>query len=259
MLAARAYASRSYGLSLVGQITESGEFLRKAVNIREQIAADAPDDSGAQRELANVRYRLGVMGAQNGHPDTALTDLREALRIQLEQEAKHPDVQLRSDIASTHHFLGISLGALGRYDEALAEFRAAIAIREPALAADERDGRSRSLLAGNYAEQADVLLRARRLPDALASIRHAISLQRQTLSVDPRVVPVRINLASYSGRLATIYGALGATREAAETWATARTLFDQLAKEGHLTSPELKAEAEHARVEAARTAAAFVK
>ncbi len=254
-LAAKAYASRSYGLSLAGQDTDAEYWLRKALPMRQKLVEQAPGDLDAQRELSGLYYRLGSWG-QKG-PENAITDLQQALKIQLALEEKKPDQMTRLAMASTRHFLGVSLGGLGRYDEALQEFHTAIAIREPILAADERDARTRSMLAGNYGEQAEVLLRAKRFPDALASIRHAITLDQQTLAVDAKVVPVRITLAEHEGRLAAIYAATGDTREAAYAWRRSVAVFDQLDREGYLTIPAVRADAERARTEAARTTAAL--
>ncbi|MCU1327254.1 MAG: ppkA [Bryobacterales bacterium] len=256
-LTARAYASRSYGLSIAGEAAEASSWLRKALPIREQIAANSPDDPGARRELANIRYRLGIMGVENNRPADALADLKEAIRIQEELARLRPDREINLDRASTHHFTGMALGMLRRYDEALAEFRDAIALREPVLAADERDARTRSMLAGNYGEQADVLLRAKRLPEALASAKRAVALGQQALAVDPKVFPIRISLATYECRMAAIYGAMGDLKSAAETWHRAVNIYDQLERQGHITAADVRAEAEHARAEAARTTAAL--
>jgi len=251
-LAAKAYASRSYGLSIAGQDAEADYWLRKALPIRLKLAESAPESLDAQRELGAIHYRLGVLTQNN--PAGAIGDLQEALRIQKLLEKKKPDTQTRLAMASTHHFLGVSLGAMNRYDEALAEFQQAIDLREPVLAADERDARTRSMLAGNYGERGVVLIRQKKFPEALASMHRAITLNQQALAVDPRVVPIRITLADYEGRLATIYGATGAMREAADSWRRATAMFDQLEREGHLTIPDVRAMAEHARTEAARTA-----
>ncbi len=253
-LVAKAYASRSYGLSIAGQDTEADYWLRKALPIRLKLAESAPESLDTQRELGAIHYRLGVLTQNN--PAVAIGDLQEALRIQKLLEKKKPDTQTRLAMASTHHFPGVSLGAMNRYDEALAEFQQAIDLREPVLAADERDARTRSMLAGNYGERGVVLIRQKKFPEALASMRRAIALNQQALAVDPRVVPIRITLADYEGRLATIYGATGATREAADSWHRATVMFDQLEREGNLTIPDVRAMAEHARTEAARTATA---
>ena len=85
---------------------------RKALPIRERLAADSPNNTTAQRDLANVYYRMGVMETQSGRPAAALPDLSSALVTQerILRTDKY-DEQLRSDMASTRHFLGTALGA----------------------------------------------------------------------------------------------------------------------------------------------------
>lgn len=101
-LAARAYASRAYGLSIAGQDTEADYWLRKALPIREKPAASAPESLDAQRERGAIHYRLGVRTQSN--PRMAIGDLREALRTQKLLEKKKPDTQTRLAMASTPTF-----------------------------------------------------------------------------------------------------------------------------------------------------------
>ena len=255
-LLAKAYTSTAYGYGIFGRWDDALNYFRKALPIREQIAAETPDSREAQRELANIHYRIGVIEAQANRPRNALADLHEALRIQtamLRPDIK--DEQVRSDIAATHHFLGVALGATGDFTEALSHFSQAIAIREPTLAADARDARTRSMLAGNYAEQSTVLLRCGRRKDALASIRRAVDLQRRLLAVDVRGVPVRMQLADFEARLASIYAERADWHNAAQSWTRAVSVYDELDHEGHLRSPDERADAEQARLEARRCAA----
>jgi tetratricopeptide (TPR) repeat protein len=159
-------------------------------------------------------------------------------------------------MASTHHFLGVALGALGRNQEALNRFNEAIALRERALLDDEHDARTRSMLAGNYSERALVLLNKGAQQDALASIQHAIGLQRQLLAVDPRGVPARISMATYESRLATICAAANQGQEAAQAWRRAVAFYDDLKRGGYLSAPDVVRDSERAHAEAARLGAA---
>ena len=83
--------------------------------------------------------------------------LEEALALQTALvDDDRQNRQLRSDVASTQHFIAVSLTKLNRPLEALSHLDAAIALRESMLAEDGRDARTRNLLAGNYAEQSKV-------------------------------------------------------------------------------------------------------
>src|SRR6185369_12119567 len=97
------------------------------------IAVDSPGNTAAQRELANLYYRIGVTETQSGRAASALPDLRGALAIQTRLlQAGDEDERLRSEVASTRHFLGTALGQTGELLRALAEFWQAISIREEA-------------------------------------------------------------------------------------------------------------------------------
>ncbi len=251
-LLADTWASVSTGLNIGGKPDEAIAALRNAVPIREKLAA-TPADLREQRDLASLRYRLGVIEAQSNMAPAALTDLTECLRIQTEL-LRHPgnEVQIRFELASTHHFFGVALGQLGRNAEALEHFSQAIALREAALSEDDHDNRTRAMLAGNYSERSVVLLNQGEKQDALNSIQRALALQRQLLAVDSLGVPSRINMATHESRLATVYAALGDSPHAADAWREAVRYYDQLKAGGYLTAPDVIKDAEHAHKELAR-------
>jgi eukaryotic-like serine/threonine-protein kinase len=256
-LLARAYSSAAYSYSITGGWTQAADYYRKALRIREHLAAvqsgNGARSSEARRELALVHYGIGDMLTQSGHPGEALGDLQQALALQtsLLAENQH-DSQLRSDIASTHHFLCVSLGATGELAPALAHCEEAISIREAALRTDTHDARTRYLLAGNYAEQSTVLLKSARKAEALASIRRAVDLQQQLLDVDRKGVPTRVLLADYEGRLGEAYSALKEWHNAAQSWTSALRLYKELDDAHHLSWPGAQHDVEYARAEAAR-------
>lgn len=249
-LQADAWASISNGFNILGKPDEATNALRKALPIRETLASKTTDGA-AQNDLAMVRYHLGMIEAQADQPGSALKDLEAALRLQSMQA---PSAQLFFEMAGTHHFLGVSLGALRRYDEALDHFNQAIALREDALREDEHDARSRSLLAGNYSEKALVLLNKGLPEEARAVIQHAIVLQQQLLAVDPRGVPARISMATYLSREANIYAVNHQLHEAAEAWRRAVRFYEDLKRGGFLGAPDVAKDSETAHAEAAKLA-----
>ncbi|HEX4277630.1 MAG TPA: protein kinase [Bryobacteraceae bacterium] len=249
-LLAAAYTGLAYSFELDGRWADAEDLYRQAVPIREQHAHAAPKDRDAQRELANIHYRIGVLETQAQQGQEAMPELEEALRIQKGLLAGDPgDRQIRFEVAGTDHFLGVALGSAGSFAEALAHFQEAISIREATLAADERDARTRSMLAGNYAEKSTVLLKAGRTEDALKSIDRSIQLEEELLRLDIKAVPVRVSLADYEGRRAVIHESTGQQSDASEDWSRSVALWDALQHEGLLRSQDLKGAAAHAREE----------
>jgi tetratricopeptide (TPR) repeat protein/predicted Ser/Thr protein kinase len=247
-LLAAAWTGLAYSFELDGKWEEAAGLYRKAIPIRERRARVAPKDPTAQRDLATIHYRIGVLETQAEQPGGAMPELREALRIQKGLLGRDPgDRQTRFEMAGTDHFLGVALGSIGDFAEALTRFEEAISIREAMLAADQRDARTRSMLAGNYAEESTVLLKARRKEAALKSIERSIQLEEQLLALDARAIPARISLADYEGRRATIHESMAQGDDAAEDWGRSVALWNGLEREGYLRAPDLKEAAARAR------------
>src|SRR5439155_651973 len=105
----------------------------------------------------------GVIDGQSGKPREALGSLQQALRLQEEiLSSNQEDERVRSDIAATHHSIGISMGAEGDFSSALPHFRKAIALRESALAADELDAEGHLRVASDLSQAAQARSEARR-------------------------------------------------------------------------------------------------
>jgi tetratricopeptide (TPR) repeat protein len=213
--------------------------------------------------VALIHYRLGVSYAQANQPAEAMPYLEEALAL---QEAVVDDDRqnraLRSDVASTQHFIAVSLNKLNRPLDALAHLDAAIAVRESMLAEDGRDARTRSLLAGNYAEQSTALLRLGRLQPALDAVQRALKLQGEVLALDPQGVPNRFSAADFHARAGAVYISMAERKSSAQNLQLARgmyeratSFYDQLQAEGQLRSTVLIEDANSARRELARLTA----
>jgi serine/threonine-protein kinase len=69
------------------------------------------------KQNATAHYSLGVALGNNGQPDEAIAEYHEAIR-------------LKKDYAAAHQGLGVELGAKGRVDEAIAELREAIRLKK---------------------------------------------------------------------------------------------------------------------------------
>lgn len=262
MALATAHSSLAYGLSFIDRWTEAREHFQEALTHGNHVVNNA-GDPGARREVALIHYRFGVSHMQSGELAGSLKHLEEALTVQSSLVEQSPDNhQLRNDMAATQHFLGVVLGRLGRYDEALSQLDSVIALREMVLAEDARDARTKTLLAGNYSERANVLLMAGKAARAIAPAERALKLQLTVLALDQGAVPVRIFAADMHRRAGAAHLAVaeeskaseGATHRtrAAELYATARDIYDRLQQEGHLRAASSVKDAEDARMWAKR-------
>ena len=153
-LLARSHTSFAYALMFYDRWEESRKHFRRALTLRTNTLSFAKDSVKAQRDLARIHYRLGAGYAQAGQAGEAMGYLRQALAIQRPISAANPnDEAITSETAASCHFLGVALRGEGNIREALDAFNEAIAIREESLSRDPQNARSRSLVAGNYAER----------------------------------------------------------------------------------------------------------
>ncbi len=129
-------------------------------------------------------YTLGVALLKNGQYNEAFKELSEALML-------NPDnYEARCALADVHNEVGQNLGLEGRVEEAVAEFREAIAI-DPAfpeyhyrLGMALIDAGHRAATAGN----------AKSVATSPAIFRDAITELRKTIVMDPDNAEARLNL-----------------------------------------------------------------
>ena len=107
---------------------------RRALEIREKLAADLPTLPNCRQELARSHNSLGALLADLGQRTDAERAYRRALEIQEKLAADFATVpgyrEYRRDLATSHNNLGNLLAALGQHEEAEAAYRAALKIQE---------------------------------------------------------------------------------------------------------------------------------
>ena len=144
----------------------------------------------------------------------------------------------------------------GNTREALEAFNEAITIREQSLSRDPQNARSRSLVAGNYAERGTTFFDAGQTTQALRDLHRAVEYQTALIEVDPKGTPTRIAMADFQCRLAAANATLARKskgvksqtywRESAKYFRRADALYSALSSEGLLQSPQLRDQAKRA-------------
>lgn len=175
-----------------GELDEALAWYRRALGEFEATGSGSPDLE------ASVRMNLAKINAQVGDPASALADIERALAIRRELfgEAHHLMVE-------TLGFQSIVLTELGRYDEAMAAARRALAIEAelPGGGASRQTALQLQALGGAQ-------LRAERLEEARDTLTRAIEVYAMHLDPNhPEVAAVRNNLAA-------VYNGLGDHRRA---------------------------------------------
>lgn len=260
----RAHTSLAYGLMYSGQWEAGAPHIRRSLAIHTEVAAENPDDRKAQRDLAQIHYRVGSIYAQAGQGAEGRDHLLQALEIYRKLASDNTrDAQTRSDLAGCYHFLGIALGSIQKYDRALAYLDDAIAIRRAALELDPLDSRTRSMLAGNYAERSVVLLKSGTVSSAIGDARKAVQLQMQALENDPNGAATRSYMAEFEFRLASALEAqaahtrrIGDWREAVNWYSKSLAHYDELQPQGNSLLGNLRNYSDQVRKGLARSESA---
>jgi len=153
-------------LTSQGQYRAAGEQLAAALAILETaLGREHPRVATALLELAQVRLEEGKL-------DDALALDRRALAI---QERIGPE---RQEVALVHNNIGDVLDELGRHEEAIAEYRTALALREKVLGPDHPD------LGQSLNNMGNALIALKRYREALAAFERALAIKTRALGPD---------------------------------------------------------------------------
>jgi tetratricopeptide (TPR) repeat protein len=120
-----------------GDVVGAGKSFRRALELREQLAADAPRNMSSQRELSIAYGRLGDVAQLRGDRRDARANFEKALeRMESLAQAHSGDVQLRHDRAVAQMRLGVVNRQLGEHSRAREHLSKALEDFEQMAAAD---------------------------------------------------------------------------------------------------------------------------
>jgi tetratricopeptide (TPR) repeat protein len=173
------------------------ESQRRALGLLEQIAAQAPGDASAVRELFIGRVKMGDRLSAAGDLRGALASYRSALATSERMAARDPrSARARRELAVCHDKVGNALAALGETEEALREYRAALGLREALVASDRRDAELRRDLSVSHDKIGGVLLAQGDAAGALQSFQSALALDTTAIGADPASAQARLDVSS---------------------------------------------------------------
>jgi tetratricopeptide (TPR) repeat protein len=153
--------------------------------------------------------------AQTGHPAEAEAEYLQALTIRRELAGASPtETYARSDLAQSHHTLGVWLRQAGQPTAAAAESRAALAIRQELAGANPTITEFRIGLADSLLEAGCSFVRSGRPREALDDLARAESIWSALADANPSVPDYRNNLADCWIRTAAVLLGIGPVAEA---------------------------------------------
>jgi non-specific serine/threonine protein kinase/serine/threonine-protein kinase len=212
-----------FGTSHLGQRDKAGQSYRKALAIREALAAAAPENSEFQRQLSISYAKLGDILWIGTDMSGALEAYGKALALNQRIAAAAPDdARARSDLALAHGKFGYLLGANDRTAEALENTRKAVALMEELVAADPDSTKLQSDLARAYDQVAEILTALTdNYAEALVLMRKAQTIGEKLAAADPLNTKLRrgqavgdFNVALVSAKLGDVKTSLDSSRRA---------------------------------------------
>jgi eukaryotic-like serine/threonine-protein kinase len=204
---------------------------RKALAIRESLAALNPKDSTLQLELAGEYFRLADTLEATGNFPRALELFGKipplARRI---LDTKH-SFRVHDCEAGGYYYMGRVLLEMGDSAAALEYHRKALAIRESPQVADSREARLLTThLAGDYAGIAEAMASLGKLDEAVQMQSKTIQILEELLTSDPNSAPLHHFLGNSYGLLGTIWEKRGNPSKALQYRRQGHMLFARLAE-----------------------------
>jgi serine/threonine protein kinase/tetratricopeptide (TPR) repeat protein len=182
---------------------------RKALDLRETLAARSPRDPGIQLELANTLDHMGqILGTAND--PAAIDAIKRSLAIREALVAVNPKgVETRNGLATSYHMMAAILTAGGKYREAVAVQRKEMDLFEALWKENPGDSRAQRNVALSYKYAGGTLEALKDYSASLELYRKAVAVDEARSSADPTSASARLDLSYSYGALAQCLAATG--------------------------------------------------
>jgi serine/threonine protein kinase len=176
---------------------------RKALIIRESVAANSQHTLDDQRRLSGDYNRIGRCLGEMGDQPGALDNLRKALSITEKVAATANTPSTLDALAGGHYFLAIRLERAKDFAASAENFRQAAAIHQSIKTSDPTLRTNiRTHLAGDYAGLSQVLVMQGRLAEGTEMHKRAERILKELLQADP----TNASLMSFLGENYAYFG-----------------------------------------------------
>jgi serine/threonine protein kinase/predicted negative regulator of RcsB-dependent stress response len=169
---------------------------RKALQLREALAAAEPANLEFQRELATNHDRIGDVLRLSGNTTGAIEHYRQALAPRQTLAAADPaNLELKRELALSFQRLGDMLGLTGNPKEALEQQRQGLALLESLVASDPANAKARRDLFISLIKTGDRLAATGDSAGALSSYRRGLAISAALSAADALNAQARRELA----------------------------------------------------------------
>ncbi len=208
---------------------------RKALKVREQLAAAAPGNTELNLELGSTYTRIGEVLRNKGDLSGAVETNRKAVAVMEKLTAHAPNAEVREALALSYVTLGDVLGNpytanLGDTNGALESYRRALAIREKLMADDPANAEKGKWTAVSHQRVGNMLQTNKDAAGALENYRQALAIDETLLQKDPTNTFAQRNVAIDYQLLSMAFVDAGDLNQAREFQAKNIAIWEQMAK-----------------------------
>jgi eukaryotic-like serine/threonine-protein kinase len=201
---------------------------RKALRIRESLAAASPNDPKVQSQLADNYFRIAHVLEHGGDLQGALNAMRQTLPITQKLSAGDPDPERADHFAGSHYFIASLLGKTGDAAGALENYRQASEIRGASLQHYPSNSFLRTHLAADYIGMATSMRHQGNLDGAIEMQTKAVEILRAISGAAPNSASLREFLAEAMNKLGGLQRMQGKLNEAMASQQEAHGIFKAL-------------------------------
>jgi serine/threonine protein kinase/tetratricopeptide (TPR) repeat protein len=188
----------------LGHSSDALDSYRKALKIRETLAAADPSDPAAKRDLAFVYQRIGqVCALLNDFAGAKEGDQKSFAIYETLHAASPNDAKLTLSLAASYYTMGRLFSLNGEWASAVQNDLKALALYEQVSRSQPDNSTARLSLAAAYREACYNVDKAGDQTRALALCREALGINEGLVAANPNEVRVRLDLASAYGDLGT--------------------------------------------------------
>ena len=207
--------------SNLGHADDALATYRKALLIRNSMAATAPNDVAIQSALATCLQRIGAMHRSMGDAKKSLELEQTALALREKLLLANPsNPEVKRDLATSYSTLASVFTEMGDWEEVLSKRQRALDLSKEIAQANPTATSDVANMSATMLRLAGIQLTHGSKPEALKNYRGAVEIDKQLLEKTPRNPQRKLNLAaSYIG--------LGGALEDAGDLEGAREAFDK--------------------------------
>jgi serine/threonine-protein kinase len=202
----------------------------RSLALAERLAAAAPRDPQALRDLAVMHSKMGNVQTRLGTPDEAQKHYRESLEIRGRLAALQPDdSQVQRDLSVAHNKLGDVYLQLGTTEQAREHYGKSLAIRELLAKSNPNDPMGQRDLAVSYFNLGDIQVRLGSTKQAHECFQKYEAICERLALAEPQDARAQRDLALAYSRLSDLDLLLGTMEPARQRCQKCLEVFERSA------------------------------